>query len=205
MRHAKRTTGSVWVTLLAPVVVSFLPYQAHALSIYTDAAPQQTTEPGVDATAADDTTDATRARKLAEYIQDTYQVRQEKAKIIVSEAIDSGAEHELEPELILAVIAVESTFKERALSPKGARGLMQILPSAHPETVKKLGGEHVLFDPEKNISAGSGILVHYLSRSRGDLSKALLRYNGSLKDPRSGYARRVLRVYNRLKQASDLG
>lgn len=202
MRNPKHRHEGVWAVLLVPILLLlFLPAPVMALSIYTDANPPQADIPSTG--TVDGPTEASRIRKLADYIQDTYQVRRERASIIVSEAINSGAQHDLEPELILAVIAVESTFKERAVSPKGARGLMQILPRSHPDTVEDIGGAHALFDPRKNIYAGSRILVSYLDRSKGNVHKALLRYNGSYGDPRSGYARKVLGVYQKLKKLDD--
>ena len=66
--------------------------------------------------------------RLSGHIQSQYQIPDYKAQQIVAAAIRSGEIHQVEPELILAIIAVESTFKERAVSRVGARGLMQVMP-----------------------------------------------------------------------------
>lgn len=145
-----------------------------------------------------------RARKLSRHIQRRYSVKAHKAKTIVNAAFAKGAELDIPPALILAVIAVESTFRDRAVSRAGARGLMQVVPKWHPEQMRAIGGPQALFDPRKNIHAGAHILARYLHLSRGDLRKALLRYNGSLKNPRSRYADKVLRKYESLRQASSV-
>ncbi|MEE4379085.1 MAG: lytic transglycosylase domain-containing protein [Candidatus Competibacteraceae bacterium] len=140
-----------------------------------------------------------RQRNLSQYIQKTYRVRARKADTIVNAAFNSGARYDVAPELILAIIAVESTFRAQAVGPKGSRGLMQVLPRAHPRKVRAIGGVKALFDPNKNIRTGSKILSDYLRKSGGNLRKGLLRYNGSY-GTRSRYADKVLRVYSRLKK-----
>lgn len=76
---------------------------------------------------------------LSRHIQSKYGISEQKATNIVRQAIDNGSRHQLEPELILAIIAVESTFQERAVSRVGARGLMQVMPGPHREKVKEIG------------------------------------------------------------------
>lgn len=82
----------------------------------------------------------------------------------------------LPPELVLAVIDVESGFQRYAISRSGAEGLMQIMPF----WLKKIGRPHAnLFDPQTNLRLGCTILRYYLDKEKGDLRKALARYNGS--------------------------
>lgn len=83
----------------------------------------------------------------------------------------------LAPELVLAVINVESNFDRFAISPVGARGLMQIMPFWLKEIPE--AGDN-LFDVRTNLRFGCTILKHYLDRERGDFNRALARYNGSL-------------------------
>jgi soluble lytic murein transglycosylase-like protein len=142
--------------------------------------------------------------RLAGHIQRRYQVPPQKAERIVAEAFRNGSAHQVEPELILAIIAVESTFKEQAVSREGARGLMQVLPRSHPQKMRDIGGSHALFDPAKNIHTGSKILVKYLGAHSGNLRQALLKYNGSL-GSRSSFPERVLRVYRDLRQVTTEG
>ncbi len=84
---------------------------------------------------------------------------------------------QLEPELVLALIQVESAFDRFAISNRGARGLMQVMPF-WTDTIGRPDDD--LFHPETNLRYGCAILRYYLDRSKGDLSNALARYNGSL-------------------------
>ena len=83
---------------------------------------------------------------------------------------------ELQPELVLAVIQVESNFDRFAISRAGAQGLMQVMPFWLKEIGKP--GDN-LFDIKTNLRMGCTILKYYLKKAKGDLSSALARYNGS--------------------------
>ena len=83
----------------------------------------------------------------------------------------------LDPEVVLAVIDVESRYDRFAISSAGAQGLMQIMPFwldeiGHPEDN--------LFTISTNIRLGCTILKIYLDREKGNLARALARYNGSV-------------------------
>ncbi len=83
----------------------------------------------------------------------------------------------LPPEMVLAVIAVESNFDRWAISSAGARGLMQIMPF----WLKEIGRPNDnLFHLDINLRFGCTILRHYLDIEKGDYTRALGRYNGSL-------------------------
>jgi soluble lytic murein transglycosylase-like protein len=113
--------------------------------------------------------------RLAKRVPDaTFRV--ELLKTVHYEATRAG----LDPQLVLGVILVESGFKKYAVSKAGARGLMQVMPF----WVGLIGeGEHNLFHLRTNIRYGSVILRHYLDIEKGDLYRALGRYNGSLGKP----------------------
>ncbi|WP_455208547.1 lytic transglycosylase domain-containing protein [Kaarinaea lacus] len=84
---------------------------------------------------------------------------------------------DLAPELVLSVIHVESAFNRWAISSVGAQGLMQVMPF----WLKEIGHEgDSLFDIRTNLRFGCTILRHYLDREKGNLTRALARYNGSL-------------------------
>ena len=86
----------------------------------------------------------------------------------------------LDPQMVLGLIQVESGFKKYAFSSVGARGYMQVMPF----WVKSIGNpEHNLFHLRLNLRYGCTILRHYLDIERGDLFRALGRYNGSLGRP----------------------
>jgi soluble lytic murein transglycosylase-like protein len=81
------------------------------------------------------------------------------------------------PQLVLAVIDVESAFDPFAVSSAGAVGMMQVMPF----WPRELGlTTRDLLDVEMNIRMGTSILAYYLERERGDYRRALARYNGSL-------------------------
>jgi soluble lytic murein transglycosylase-like protein len=83
----------------------------------------------------------------------------------------------LDPQLVLAVIQVESNFRKYAVSTAGARGYMQVMPF----WLDLIGTpEHNLFHLRTNLRYGCLILRHYLDIERGNLTRALGRYNGSL-------------------------
>ena len=91
----------------------------------------------------------------------------------------------LEPELVLAVIQVESNFDPYAISSAGAIGLMQIMPFWLKE-IGKPGDNLFLFTT--NLRYGCTILKHYLDREKGNRTRALMRYNGTRE---YGYAAQV--------------
>jgi len=110
--------------------------------------------------------------RLAKKVPDHHK-RIELLKLIHNEARRA----ELEPELVLAVIEVESSFDRWAISSAGARGLMQIMPFWLDELGRP---DDNLFEVATNLRYGCTILRHYLDREKGHLSRALARYNGSL-------------------------
>ena len=86
----------------------------------------------------------------------------------------------LDPQLVLGLMQVESGFRKYAVSSAGARGFMQVMPF----WVKVIGRpEDSLFDLRTNLRYGCTILRHYLDIEKGDLYRALGRYNGSLGKP----------------------
>lgn len=124
--------------------------------------------------------------------------------------VEEARRHELPVELVLAVIQVESAFNPFAVSPVGAIGLMQVLPSTGAEVAERLQlawhGGQTLFDPETNVRIGIAYLKE-LQKRYGSVSVALAAYNwgpGRIdRRLRVGhplpvvYASRVLDVYDR--------
>jgi len=98
----------------------------------------------------------------------------------------------LHPELVLAVIDIESRFDHFAISRSGAQGLMQVMPFwldeiGHPDDN--------LMDISTNLRMGCTILKFYIDKEKGDLKRALARYNGSL-----GSNKYPDKILNRLSQ-----
>jgi soluble lytic murein transglycosylase-like protein len=86
----------------------------------------------------------------------------------------------LDPQMVLGLIHVESGFRKYAVSSAGARGYMQVMPF----WIKEIGSKDSnLFNMRTNLRFGCTILRHYLDIEKGDLYRALGRYNGSLGKP----------------------
>jgi soluble lytic murein transglycosylase-like protein len=113
--------------------------------------------------------------RLAARIPDL-RFRVELLKTVHYEATRAG----LDPQLVLGIIEVESGFKKYAVSSAGAHGLMQVMPF----WVGLIGDRQTnLFHLRTNLRFGCTILRHYLDIEKGDLYRALGRYNGSLGRP----------------------
>jgi len=109
-------------------------------------------------------------------------------RMIHQEATRAG----LIPELVLAVIEVESNFNQFAISRAGAIGLMQVMPF----WLKEIGHpEDNLFDARTNLRLGTTILKYYLDKENGNLTRALARYNGN-----AGSYRYTNKVFEALRE-----
>jgi len=126
-------------------------------------------------------------QRLARFVKDPRE-RIELLKSIHYEATRAN----LEPELVLAVIEVESHFDRFAISVAGARGLMQVMPFWLDEI--NLSDKN-LFKIRTNLRMGCTILRYYLDMEKDDLGPALARYNGSY--GKSVYPEKVIRALNR--------
>ena len=121
----------------------------------------------------------------------------------------ASAAYHLDPDLVNSVIHAESAFNTRAISPKGARGLMQLMPS----TANALGVNNS-FDPQENVGGGSQYLRELLERYNYDMVKALAAYNAGpervdqyggvppFRETRS-YVARIVHDYNQKKIAQE--
>lgn len=115
------------------------------------------------------------SRRLEKKIPDAF-MRERLLTAINYESTRAG----LDPQMVLGLIQVESGFRKYAISGAGARGLMQVMPF----WVRQIGtNQHNLFDMYTNLRYGCTILRHYVDIERGDLYRALGRYNGSLGQP----------------------
>jgi soluble lytic murein transglycosylase-like protein len=112
------------------------------------------------------------SRRLARKVPDQ-EYREDLLGSVYYEASRAG----LEPDLVMGLMEVESGFRKYAVSSAGARGFMQVMPF----WVDLIGTpEHNLFHLRTNLKYGCTILRHYLDIEKGDLFRALGRYNGSL-------------------------
>jgi hypothetical protein len=115
----------------------------------------------------------------------------ETAAISITRAAFTAAQVSgIDPTLVLAIVAVESKFKPRAVNPAtGAKGLMQIMPRWHQDKVLGIGGESSLMLIAPNIAVGAAIMSEYLDAEDGDVQDALGHYLGTTGAER--YVRRV--------------
>jgi soluble lytic murein transglycosylase-like protein len=112
------------------------------------------------------------SRRLARKVPDA-EFRADLLGTVYYEASRAG----LEPDMVLGLMEVESGFRKYAVSSAGARGFMQVMPF----WVDLIGTrDHNLFHLRTNLRYGCTILRHYLDIEKGDLFRALGRYNGSL-------------------------
>lgn len=139
---------------------------------------------------------------LTDWISKHYPVDTENSELFVSAAYLAAHELELDPHLILAVMAIESSFNPEAESPVGAQGLMQVMTKVHSKLFEPHGGVKAAKDPITNIRVGSAILKKYISR-QGSVKKGLKSYVGAAAYSHDfGYGAKVLAKYHRLKLVS---
>lgn len=138
-------------------------------------------------------------RALADFIAKRFRVARDAVDGFVAAAFQAGAEHRVDPLLILAVVAVESRFNPVAESALGAKGLMQVLPKYHQEKLAQHGGDAALLEPALNIEIGTRILREYLHRT-GRIQSGLQMYGGAFDEPSAQYAGKVLSERARLEQ-----
>lgn len=115
-----------------------------------------------------------------------------------SRAITQGAmAYDVDPDLVVALAFVESSFNHRAESRAGARGLLQVMPFWAEEFDVQFDVNY-LYDIEYNVDVGLSIYKHYLWQCQGEITCALFRYHGSY-GTSGDYAGKVMRHYMRLK------
>jgi soluble lytic murein transglycosylase-like protein len=124
-----------------------------------------------------------RTDTIPAYLTQRFGVAKEKA-IQISAAVTTAAEkYSLPPAILLAIISIESRFREKAHGAGGATGLMQVVPSAHRNLLRNVKD---LTDPDVNIDVGSSILYGYMRHAGGDLNAAMKSYGGS-----TAYAQKI--------------
>jgi len=120
----------------------------------------------------------------------------------VTAAYQAGDEHAVDPMLILAVMAVESSMNPFAESAVGAQGLMQVMTRVHAEKFEPHGGDLAALDPVANIKVGSAILKDLIRRG-GSVERGLQLYVGAGNQPDDGgYGSRVLAERARIELAA---
>jgi hypothetical protein len=153
----------------------------------------------VRATAADPRELTRQQAAVAQWLARRYRVAPEPISRLVQEAWHVGARAGLDPTLILAIMAVESSFNPFAQSSVGAQGLMQVMTKVHDDKYEAFGGVHAAFDPVTNVRVGVQVLKECIARG-GSLEAGLRYYVGAgngIED--GGYATKVLNEQNHLR------
>jgi hypothetical protein len=136
---------------------------------------------------------------VATWLSRRYRVAPEPVSRLVQEAWQVGQRAQLDPTLILAIMAIESGFNPFAQSPVGAQGLMQVMTRVHDDKYSAFGGTLAAFDPVSNVRVGVQVLKECIARA-GSLEGGLKFYVGAanLNDD-GGYAGKVLAEQQHLR------
>ncbi|MDE2146396.1 MAG: transglycosylase SLT domain-containing protein [Burkholderiales bacterium] len=140
---------------------------------------------------------------LASWIARRYRVAPEPIAALVHEAWSVGQRAHLDPTLILAIMAVESSFNPFAQSTVGAQGLMQVLTRVHDDKYEAFGGARAAFDPISNLRVGVQVL-HDCIVQAGSVQEGLRYYVGAaLLGNDGGYVSRVLAEQSHMRAVAD--
>jgi len=140
---------------------------------------------------------------VAYWLSKKYRVAPEPLSALVAEAYEIGKRTQLDPTLLLAVMAVESGFNPFAQSPVGAQGLMQVMTRIHSDKYESFGGKFAAFDPVSNLRVGAKVLQECIERA-GSLEGGLRFYVGAANmEDDTGYGAKVLAEHARLQQVAN--
>ena len=151
------------------------------------------------ATASDPKELSRQQAAVAQWLSHRYRVAPEPVSRLVQEAWSVGQKANLDPTLILAIMAVESSFNPFAQSAVGAQGLMQVMTKVHNDKYEAFGGNHAAFDPVTNLRVGVQVLKECIARA-GSLEAGLRFYVGAANLAEDGgYASKVLNEQHALR------
>ena len=141
-------------------------------------------------------------KSITNWLARRYHVAPDATNMLVSASYLTGKEVQLDPLLILAVMAIESGLNPFAESPVGAQGLMQVMSKIHQDKFQEMGGVKAALNPVANIKVGALILKDYVTRG-GSMEAGLKLYVGAGSfETDGGYGSRVLIEYRRLKDVA---
>ncbi len=139
---------------------------------------------------------------LAHWISRKYKVGAEPIGALVAEAFESGQKAQIEPTLVLAIMAIESGFNPVAPSPMGAQGLMQVMTRVHSDKYEGFGGRLAAFDPLSNVKVGVAVLKECVNRA-GSLEGGLRLYVGAVENTPSSYVGKVMAEHQRMQKVAQ--
>ena len=146
----------------------------------------------------------TQLQALRSYISRKYKIAPLITGSLIQMAYANGREKDIDPLLILAVIAIESSYNPFVESHAGAQGLMQVMTRVHKDKLDIYSeGDLAVFSPEANLRAGTQILYDCKKR-RGSIQGALSCYVGATGPSDGGYGAKVLAERSRIALASGI-
>lgn len=163
--------------------------------------PTVVASPAVEEPAVEEFTLSREMASVRDWVSRRYRVSTVALEPVLRAAEEAGKHVGIDPLLIVAVMAVESSFNPFAESTMGAQGLMQVIPRFHMDKIGDASGKDALFDPELNVRVGA-LVLHEGLRRYGSMQSALQYYGGAMKDPEAGYARKVMAMKQRLISAA---
>jgi len=147
---------------------------------------------------------ATQFQALRRYLSRKYRIAQNVAGALIQTAYVLGLSQEVDPQLLLAIIAIESSYNPFAESHVGAQGLMQVMPRVHRDKFEALGLDiAAAVEPMPNMIVGTQV-YRDCRRRRGSVTGALSCYVGATGPSDGGYGAKVLAERWRIARASGI-
>lgn len=146
--------------------------------------------------------------RMARWLASTYKVAPEPVAALVREAHLVGPRLKLQPSMILAVMATESSLNPFSQSEAGAQGLMQVMPKVHARRFEEHGGPMTAFDPLTNLRVGARVLHDCIKLTGGSVEDGLRFYLGGSRVDETlaaEYIGKVMALKARLEEAALLG
>ncbi len=140
-------------------------------------------------------------QRVRDWVSRKYRVSGVALEPVLAVAEESAKGAGLDPLLIVAMMAIESSFNPMAESHAGAQGLMQVIPKWHMDKIGENAPDDILFDPLVNVQVGTKVLVEGLQRY-GTLQAALQYYGGARNDPEARYTKRVMAMKRQIMSAA---
>ena len=146
---------------------------------------------------------------VAEYIATEFKTSRTHAETVVASVVTQSKKYQIDPLLLLGLIAQESSFQKTAQSGYGAQGLTQVVPAVHSDSMKALGIKNIKkASVDAQVEIGTKIFSEYLDRT-GKIDNALQSYNLGPKaalqnrDPSYKYTNKVLTQRDLFKEVLE--
>ena len=139
---------------------------------------------------------------IVAWVSKKYRVAPEPISALVQAAYELSPEHQIDPILVIAVMAIESNFHPYVQSEYGAQGLMQVVTKIHTARYKDYGGNLAAFDPLTNMKVGILVLRDCI-KLKGSLEEGLRFYVGGTSENDGGYVQKVFTEYRQLQSVAN--